>query len=102
MSILEIIPIILAFAAIYVSANATMTARRSTDRIRAGLSVVAAVLLIVAQTSWYVTSVILGQMEDTSFANHIWSVFNILVMLIIILFPGHRVIENAAQKTTPF
>jgi hypothetical protein len=59
--------------------------RRLRDKIINAMSIGSAVLLIVAQTSWYTTSVILNRLEDTVYINTVWTVFNSLVMVLIIL-----------------
>lgn len=93
-SFFESLPIILALIAIVISAKSFHLSRRKADKVRCLLSIIIALLLIIAQSSWYITSVILGKVEDTTFANHLWTVFNTLVMLILIMFPGPRVYKN--------
>ena len=90
----ESLPIILAVIAIVISAKAYHIARRKSDKFRSLMGIVIAFVLIIAQTSWYITSVILGRPEDATFANHLWTVFNSMVMLVLILFPGPRVFKN--------
>jgi hypothetical protein len=46
--------------------------------------------MIIAQTSWYTTSVIMGKLEDTGFANALWTIFNSLTMILIILYSVPR------------
>ncbi len=93
-SFFESLPIILAVIAIVISAKAFHLSRRKADKVRCVLSITIAALLIIAQSSWYITSVILGRVEDTTFANNLWTVFNSLTMLVLIMFPGPRVFKN--------
>jgi hypothetical protein len=44
-----------------------------------------AVVLVVAQSSWWVSYAILGQLEATWFANVMWTVFNSMSMTTLIL-----------------
>ena len=86
--IFELLPVGLAGVAIV---TATMKYGKTDkqnrrERILLAISILAAVLLIIAQSSWYVASVILGKIEDTWFANDVWSVFNTIVMANIILY----------------
>lgn len=85
MYILDIIPVLLAIVAIFVSSLRLLDIRRKSDYIICTFSIVAALLLIFAQTSWWVSVVISHNLAGTSFANCIWLVFNTLVMLILIL-----------------
>lgn len=85
MYILDFIPIILAFIAIFVSGKRILSVRRKLDYFICTLSVIAAILLIFAQTSWWVSYVIDGNLLGTMFANKIWFMFNTITMLILIL-----------------
>lgn len=100
LSYFELLPIILAIVSIFISSKAYLIARRKTDKLRLILSIIAAIVMIIAQTSWYTTSVLMGQIQDTSFANHLWTLFNTLAMIILILFPGPRLFKNDTQKST--
>lgn len=79
-AIMELTPIAIAILAI-------LTASRNFkhEKTVAMLSMVCAFLLIVAQSSWYVLVVILGKLEQSDFSNLIWTVFNCLVMSLVIL-----------------
>lgn len=85
MYILEIIPILLAIVAIFVTSIKLLNIRRKTDYIICTFSIVASLLLIFAQTSWWVSMFIDNNLEGTSFSNKIWFMFNTIVMLILIL-----------------
>lgn len=81
----ELLPVALAIVAIILSGVMYNRARRKADKVRNILSIICAVLLIIAQTSWYTTAVVMNKLEDTWIANVIWTVFNILTMLTIIV-----------------
>lgn len=80
----ELFPIVLAVVAIITSSIMYGRVRRKADKIRSILSIICAILLIFAQSSWYTAAIVMGQIEDTWFANQIWTIFNILVMVLII------------------
>lgn len=100
MQYLELLPIVLAVISIFVSAKAYLKARRKTDKLRLILSIVTAMIMIIAQTSWYTTSILLHRIEDSTFANYLWTIFNTLAMIILIMFPGPRIFKNDTQKST--
>lgn len=85
MVILDIIPIILAFIAAVMAALKIRTARRDTDKMVYIISVVSAILMIIAQTSWWVSYVLLNDLKGTLFSNIIWGITDSLLMIIIIL-----------------
>jgi phosphotransferase system glucose/maltose/N-acetylglucosamine-specific IIC component len=82
--IFEALPVLLAILAA-VSCSKKYTQVRH-HRDRAGLigAVIASILLTIAQTSWWVASLVEGRLEDTIFANYVWTVFNTIVMLVFI------------------
>lgn len=91
---IELLPITLGIVAIIINSLSIMNYRRKSDRIRSILSIIASILLIIAQTSWYVSNSIMGLPYDISWADNIWTVFNILVMIIFIAFPGIRLLRT--------
>jgi hypothetical protein len=50
------------------------------------MGIIASMLLIVAQSSRYVSVIIENNLNGTIFANYIWTVFNILTMLCFIFY----------------
>jgi len=86
-ALLELFPIAFAVAAIFFASQNYNSEihRRKNGKTVALLSILSATLLIIAQSSWYVVAVVLNRVEDTDFANYIWTVFNTLTMVIIIL-----------------
>jgi len=84
--ILQILPIGLAIIAVISCSIRFHKDRRKHDRLAMLLSVVSSILLIVAQTSWWVTYAIEGNLMGTVFANHVWTVFNSLIMVCLIMF----------------
>lgn len=98
-NILESIPIFLAiYAAIICARQYTIDRRRNVRRVLL-LGVVSALLLIVAQTSWYVTFVVHDNLIGTWFADKVWTVFNSLTMLAFILL-AHGGSKNV-EKSIP-
>lgn len=82
----QLSPVILAIIAAISCSYRFAKDRRKHDRLAMLLSVVSSLLLIVAQTSWWVTYAIEGNLLGTVFANNIWTVFNSLIMICLILF----------------
>lgn len=99
---LEGLPVLLAIYVILTCSSKIVVERRKRFRKILLLSMVSAAFLIVAQTSWFVSYVIQGNLLGTVFANNIWSMFNSLSMLIIILISKGR--PNYVEKppTTRF
>ena len=54
------------------------------------LAVIASLMLIVAQTSWWASYVLQGDLDGTGFANVLWAIFNSLTMAIFILMAYRR------------
>ena len=82
--VFEAFPVLLAiFAAVFCSRK---YAHEQCHRDRFGLigAVIASILLTIAQTSWWVASLEEKRLEDTIFANYVWTVFNTIVMLVFI------------------
>lgn len=84
----ELAPVFLAFiAAIVVSVRfSELTGGDTLRKMFVSSLILQTIILIVAQTSWYTTAVIMGKIEDTWIANYIWTGFNTLTMLNIIAF----------------
>ena len=78
----DIIPVILAIAALFVMGNTYSKARRSSDKVSIFLSSIACIMLIIAQTGWQYSVYVLNDIQGTAWANYVWSVFNILVTVI--------------------
>lgn len=88
--VFEALPVLLAiFAAVFCSRKYTQE-RRYRDRLGLIGAVIASILLTIAQTSWWVASLIEGRLEDTIFANYVWTVFNTIVMLVFINMGASR------------
>jgi len=81
----QIVPIVLAIVSVLACSYRASKDRRKSDRIAMLLSMIASILLIIAQTSWWVTYAIEGDLLGTVFANHVWTIFNSLVMIIFII-----------------
>lgn len=98
LAILELLPIALAIVAIFSASLMFKNTRRKHDRIRCIVGIVAAIVMIVAQTSWFTTYVLMGNLEDTSFANALWTIFNTLSMILVILQTIPRVGKRKDTK----
>lgn len=97
-NILEALPILLAiYSAIVCAKQYTIDRRKHHKRVLL-LGVISSLLLITAQTSWYVTYVINGNLIGTWFANQIWAIFNSLTMLAFILL-AHGGTQNVGKPT---
>jgi len=81
----QLLPIVLAIiAAISCSYRYTQD-RRKYDRWAMLLAVLSSILLIVAQTSWWATYILNNSLQGTELANFIWTAFNSLVMICLIM-----------------
>lgn len=69
----------MAFAVAIFSSTAYTKARRLHDRILLVLATLSAIMLIVAQTSWYST-LTGGGTDDPEWVNNLWTAFNATVM----------------------
>lgn len=98
--IFESVPILLACYSAVTCAKHYITDRRKHTRRVLLLGTICSLLLIIAQTSWYVTYVINGSLLGTWFANQIWTIFNSLTMLTFILL-AHGSRRNVEKPTTP-
>ena len=81
----QIVPIFLAVIASISCSIRFARDRRKQDRLAMLVAVVCSILMIVAQTSWWVTYAIEGNLLGTVFANNIWTIFNSLIMICLIL-----------------
>lgn len=96
--IFESLPVVLACYSAIVCARQFANDRRVHHKRVLLLGVICSLLLIVAQTSWYVTYTINGNLMGTVFANNVWTVFNNLTMLAFILL-AHGGTKNVAKST---
>lgn len=83
--IFESLPIILALYAALVCARQYALDRRKQYKRVLLLGVLCSVLLILAQTSWLVSSAVQGNMVGTWLADQVWTLFNSTTMLAFIL-----------------
>lgn len=81
----ELFPVVLAILVLFQCNSAYLNARRSSDRFIIILVSICSGLLIIAQLSWWSASILQGKLEDTWFANQIWTVFNSITMLVFLL-----------------
>lgn len=84
--IFELIPILLAIIAAFSCSYRFKYYRRTHDRIAMLISTITSLLLIIAQTSWWVSSILDGNLLGTTFANHIWVIFDSLAMICLIMY----------------
>lgn len=97
--IIESIPILLAIYAAIVCTKQYAVDRRKHHKRVLLLGVISSLLLIVAQTSWYVTYVVNGNLIGTWFADQIWTVFNSITMLAFIML-AHGGNNNVEKPVT--
>ena len=97
--ILEALPIVLAIYAAIICARQYVLDRRKHHRRVLLLGVLNSLILIVAQTSWYVTYVINGNLVGTWFADQLWTVFNSTTMIAYILL-ARGGSKNVGKPTT--
>ena len=97
--IFESMPIILACYSSIICAKQYVLDRRKHNRRVLLLGVICSILLIIAQTSWYVTYVVNGNLVGTGFANQIWAVFNSLTMIAFIVL-AHGSVPNVEKPTS--
>jgi hypothetical protein len=83
--IFEATPILLACYAALICAKQYFNDRRKDHKRVMLLGIICSLLLIIAQTSWYVTYVVQGNLLGTVFSDQLWTVFNSLTMLAFIL-----------------
>lgn len=88
--ILQLFPVILALIAAVLCTQSYATGRRRQDKTVMALGVLCALMLIVAQTSWWTTYLIQGNLLGTWFANSIWVIFNALTMIVFIILAYPR------------
>jgi len=84
-SIFNFLPIVLAVIAAIMCTRRFHEDRRKHDRATMAMAVVSCMLLVLAQTSWWTTYIIEGNLMGTWFANTVWTIFNTLVMSTFIL-----------------
>lgn len=95
---LDFIPIVLAVATIILASLRISYLRRKTDIIAMVLSMIASMLLIIAQLSWW-TSALAGNFIGTQIADNIWLIFNSLVMIIFIIYSAPVRNTNDNRRT---
>lgn len=83
--IFELIPVFLAIVALVGCSQAYDHVRRKHDKVAMLLIGMSASLLIIAQLTWWSTSVIQGKLESTWFDNQIWTIFNSITMISFIV-----------------
>lgn len=84
--VLDMIPLIIGGIALVVSIHAYPKIRRRIDRIWVIIAVINTMIMLVAQMSWFVAANVLHSLQDTSFANYLWTVFNTISMVLVLLF----------------
>lgn len=103
-ALLELGPIVIAvFATLTSSQNyirANKAGKRYT-RMIAILSMVSCIMMIVAQSSWYVLVVVMNSLEDSVYSNYLWTVFNCLIMILIILINKVNKENVSPESVTP-
>lgn len=88
--VFELLPVVLAIASAFSCGIGYKQDRRKSGRIARVLATVASLLLLVAQTSWWVSSTIQHDLSGTVVANAIWTIFNTLVCVVFLLMSWPR------------
>lgn len=103
-ALLELGPIVIAvFATLTSSLNyirANRAGKRYT-RMIAMLSMAACIMMIIAQSSWYVLVVVMNSLEDSVYSNYLWTAFNCLIMILIILINKRNRENVSSESSTP-
>jgi hypothetical protein len=81
----QLLPVFLACIASVTCARRFNTGRRKQDKLVMALATVCSLMLIIAQTSWWTTYIVDGNLLGTVFANTIWTIFNTLIMVTLII-----------------
>lgn len=103
-ALLELGPIVIAVVATLISSLNYIRANRAGKnytRMIAMLSMVSCIMMIVAQSSWYVLVVVMNSLEDSVYSNYLWTVFNCLIMVLIILINKLNRENVSTQSSTP-
>lgn len=103
-ALLELGPIVIAVVATLTSSLNYIRANRAGKnytRMIAMLSMVSCIMMIVAQSSWYVLVVVMNSLEDSVYSNYLWTVFNCLIMVLIILINKVNRENVSTQSSTP-
>lgn len=103
-ALLELGPIVIAVVATLTSSLNYIRANRAGKnytRMIAMLSMVSCIMMIVAQSSWYVLVVVMNSLEDSVYSNYLWTVFNCLIMVLIILINKLNRENVSTQSSTP-
>lgn len=80
----EILPIVLAFIAIFYCGFKGLVSNNKNAKVGSLLSIFAAFLMLSAQVSWSWTVYVQNNILGTDNANIMWTAFNSLVMLVFI------------------
>lgn len=96
----ELLPVCLAILVIINCAKYYTVVRRRKDKFTVVLAIISSVLLIFAQTSWFVTYAIYGGFTGTELANHIWTLFNTLTMATFFVLSYTRGNDNVEQPSS--
>lgn len=87
---IDTIPLLLAIIAIYVSSAKYEMAKTKKDKARLLGGILVSIILIITQTSLFVSADILSGQQDDSFASKLWIFFDIIVMILIIFYPANK------------
>ncbi len=88
-SFFRLVPIFLAVIAAILCARRFYSDRRKHDRMVMTLSVMCSIMLILAQTSWWSSSILEGSLKGAWFTNIIWNIYDALVAITFIVL-SHR------------
>lgn len=83
-NIFELMPVGLAMVAAVTCSSSAAKTRRKREKFVFYCGTLCSCLLIIAQLSWWTSSVVQGNAIGTWFADVIWTIFNTLVMIAFI------------------
>lgn len=86
---LELVPIGLAIVSVISCTRSLFRERRRVTKVTSGFGLVCSLILIVAQSSWWTSYAINGNIEGTVWANTLWTIFNTLTMTAFIVMTTH-------------
>lgn len=87
---IDTIPLLLAIIAIYVSSAKYEIAKSKKDKARLLGGILVSIILIITQTSLFVSADILSDNRDETFASKLWIFFDIIAMILIIFYPVNQ------------
>ena len=86
----DLLPVLLAIVAIFFLSKRFDTDRRKSGKLVYFMAIACSLIMIVAQLSWWASSILQEDFMGQTFANILWTVFNSLTMITFILISYPR------------